>query len=323
MRYGCLEAKQFDERYSIEIIDGHSHFGKDGFWPNDGYYKEYLEKCSKIGVKEVFGMSVPCPVIYDNEGNKTYLSYYVMNRNSIEHYVLKEQKGKQILIPNLIGINPYKEANDLMYNLSLKANNIKFNYVPLIHPKYYSYDDFEDNIKKGAKMFKIHGIACGVIPNKIEEEFFRLLEYFKIPIIIHTDYSKEENILSYNNAMNWLKVLSKYNIKVYLAHAVRLSNEAIDIVNKDDRYVVGLGPDMLLSIPGQNEQNPINYLDFCFSNFNINKLIFDIDYPWNTKNPNDFSFDWDSIDRIETKVSLDEKEKILSKNIKRFIKERK
>ena len=75
---------------------------------------------------------------------------------------------------------------------------------------------------------------------------------------------------------------------------------------------------MLLNIPGQNELNPINYLDFCFSKFSIDKLIFDIDYPWNIKNLNDFRYDWNSIDRIEEKIGFYEKEKVLSKNIKKL-----
>ena len=314
--------KNYEERKKIHIIDAHSHFGKDNFWPNNGDYKKYI-KYNNFNIKEVFAMSVPCPVIFEKDGTKKILCYHKEEGKEIKHYHIKEKDGKLIYIPNLLGVNPYKEANDYIYNLCKSESQIKFNYVPLIHPYYYSYDDFMLHIKRGAKMFKIHGVACGVIPNRISENFFKMLEYLKIPIIIHTDFSKEQNLLFYNNAVNWIECLKKYNICVYFAHSVRLSESSIDFINKDDRYVVGIGPDMLLNNNGMNEHDVKDYLKYCFLRFDIDKLVFDFDYPWNIKNINNYCCDWGTIDRIEMlDLSFEEKNKILSKNIKRFLEER-
>lgn len=314
--------KHYDEREKIYMIDGHSHFGKDNFWPNYGDYSEYI-KFNYYNIKEVFAMSVPCPVLFKDDGTKTILSYYETEGKEIKHYQVKEKDGKSIYIPNLLGVNPYKEANDYIYNLCKYRDEIKFNYVPLIHPYYYSYDDFVEHIKRGAKMFKIHGIACGVIPKKINQEFFAMLEHFKIPIIIHTDFSREENILSYNSATNWLNALKGYDINVYFAHGVRLSESSIDIINQDNRYVVGIGPDMMLNIDEMNEHKVKDYLEYCFFRFDIDKLIFDYDYPWNIRDVNDYSYDWHTITRMEMlDLSFEEKNKVLSKNIKKFIGER-
>lgn len=316
-------SKKCDEAERIYIIDSHSHFGKDNFWLNYGDSQEYINS-TQCYVNEVFAMSVPCPVIIGKDGSKTILSYYETVDNDIKHYKVEEKcNGSKKYIPNLLGINPYKEANDYIYNLSKQNNVIKFSYIPIIHPYYYSFDDLLEHIKRGAKMFKIHGVACGVIPQKIDINFFEILEYLGVPIIIHTDFSREENILFYNSTLNWLECLKEYNIKCYFAHAARLSEKCIDIINTDDRYVVGIGPDKMLSIDGYTEQKNNNYLEYCFNRFDIDKLIFDIDYPWNTKDIENYEYDWDTINRIDKlDLSFDEKNKVLSKNIRKFIKGR-
>ena len=248
--------KNYLKKEKMYVIDAHSHFGKDNFWPNYGDYKEYISLNDYV--KELFAMSVPCPVICSENNTRTMLSYYKLCGNDLEHYRVCEKNGQRIYTLNEFGENPYKEANDYIYNLSKQTNKIKINYVPIIHPYFYSFDDFITHIKRGAKMFKIHGVACGVIPKKINKEFFQILEQLKIPIILHTDFSQDENILFYNRTQNWLEVLQNYDIKVYFAHAVRLSKLCIDIINKDDRYITGIGPDMMLNT---NEYNEINVED--------------------------------------------------------------
>lgn len=311
---------EFNKNNKIYVIDSHSHFGNDNFWPNKGDAKEYIRNnCNNV--REVFAMSVPCPVILNEDGSKTILSYYRIEGGRINHYKVCEKDGEKKYSANLLGENPYKIANDYIYNMCKQYDKIKFNYVPIIHPYYYSYEDLINHVKRGAKIFKIHGVACGVIPQKINNEFFEILECLNIPILIHTDFSKEENILFYNSASNWLDCLKKYYIKTYFAHVARLSEKVIDIINDDTRYVVGLGPDKLLSLNDYNEHNTKNFLEYCFNRFKIDKLIFDLDYPWNIKCGNDYDFDWDSIKRInKSGLSFEEKNKILSKNINRFLK---
>ena len=183
--------------------------------------------------------------------------------------------------------------------------------------KFFSINS--EHKKRGAKVFKIHGIACGVNPKDIDEEFFRLLEKHNIKILVHTDYSKEDNILSQNSAMNWLDVLQKYKIRTYLAHAVRLDDKAIDIVNNDYRYIVGLGPDQLLGKNGQNYVDTDCFLDYCFSKFDENKIVFDIDYPWNLQDKEDYNLEWNSVDRVKEILGEEQSQKVLKRNMINFL----
>lgn len=303
----------------LKIVDCHSHFGIDNFWPNHGTINEYIENTQPLGINEVFAMSVACPVI-NGKNFKKILSLHRLENNEIKHYYVESIDEKTLVVPNAQGVNPYKLANDYIYNLSKSNCKLKINYVPLIHPYYYSIDDMLEHIKRGAKMFKIHGIACGVIPELISEDFFKLLEHCGVALLIHTDYSEEENLLSCNSAQRWLNKLSKYNIKVYFAHGARLDREVASTINSDDRYIVGLGPDKLLSHPGQNKIISDNFAECCFNLFNINKIVFDIDYPWNIRNVDDYSYDWDSVNRIISLLNKGEQEKVLTKNIKKFLK---
>lgn len=302
-----------------EIIDCHSHIGRDMYWKNLGSLDEYQRETQKKGVTESFIMSVPSPIYIEGNKKITLLKYKHYGQE-IKYFKLEEdlktKEIKKISVRN--NCNPYKRANDELYNAC--KNDLSLNYVPLIHPLFYSIDDFCEHIKRGARIFKIHGIACGVTPSMISEEFFKIIEYLKVFLLIHTDYSDVENICHYNDANHWLNVLSKYDIKVYFAHAVRLIQRAIDEVNCDDRYIIGLGPDKIIN----DASTPMaikngNYLEYCLNVFDINKIVFDIDYPWNIVGGNDYSLDWYSVDRVKKILSENEQEKVFCKNIKNFI----
>lgn len=326
MPYGSLACKEMAERYDsllkeykdTEIIDAHSHFGKDGFWPKEGDVKEYLKRVREQKIGATFAMPVPCPVL-EKDGKRIILSYYKKEGKALNHYRVEEDKNTIIRIPNLIGVNPYQEANDAIYQMTKERKDHHFDYVPLIHPKYYSEEDIKKQIERGAKVFKLHGVACGITPEEIDPEFFHLLEKYHVKLILHTDYHKEDNLLSRNSAKRWLDVLQNYEIKVYLAHAVRLDKDSIHTVNKDYRYIVGLGPDQLLGIKGQNNVDPTDYLAYCFDQFDENKIVFDIDYPWNLRSLEDLRFDWDSSRRVMEKLPKDAQQKVLKKNIISFI----
>lgn len=300
-----------------KIIDGHSHIGIDEYWKNEGILDEYIKNLRKLGINETFLMSVPCPVIKKSDGTNIILSSNELINNEIKHFRIIEKDGKKDYLLVRKNQNPYKEANEIIYNACKGTGDIKINYVPIIHPYYYSIEDLVEQKKKGAKMFKIHGIAAGVIPEKIGTDFFEAIEKLEVPLIIHTDYSEKDDFFSSNNAMHWLKVLEPYNIKVYFAHAARLIDDAIDIINNDNRFLVGLGPTMLLSTEEYKTQNVENYIDYCFDHFDINKVVFDIDYPWNIISKNNFSLDWSSLDLIRNKTK--EQDKVLSKNLINFL----
>ena len=332
MPYGSLVAKltaeRLEELYTkyrgIEAIDAHSHFGTDGFWVEEGDVDYYVEKAKEHGIGAALAMPVPCPTF--KEGNtEEILSYYEPVGNKLEYFHVEKRPETEIWIPHLQGVNPYKKANDLIYKMAQERKDFLFEYVPLLHPKYYSEEDIAENVKRGAKIFKIHGIASGVNPKEIDPEFFQLLEKYKAKLIIHTDYSQNDDLASQNSAMNWIRVLDKYHIRAYFAHAARLDPEAIDIINHDYRYIVGLGPDRYLENCGCNYQRPDDLLETIFTSFDPNKVVFDMDYPWNIRGINkeakniDLGMDWKTIDRIDKHLNPEEKEKVLKRNIINFM----
>lgn len=332
MPYGSFAAKvaveELDKLYNrfndMKAIDAHSHFGHDNFWVNEADLDFYIKKAKEKGIGACLAMSVPCPVFH--EGNiDEILSYYEQEGSEIKHYHVEKRPDKEIWIPHLLGINPYKKANDFIYKMTQEEKEFDLEYVPLLHPKYYSEEDIVQNINRGARIFKIHGIACGIDPKDIDDEFFKLLERYHVKLIIHTDFSYKDDLAKKNNAMNWLQVLKKYNIRAFLTHAARLDQEAIDFINDDYRYIVGLGPDMYLSNCGLNYRRPDDLLEDIFTSFDLNKVVFDLDYPWNIYGINrearniNLSLDWGTIDRLEKYLTEDEKKKVLKKNIINFM----
>ena len=62
-----------------------------------------------------------------------------------------------------------------------------------------------------------------------------------------------------------------------------------------------------------------DYLETLFDLFDINKICFDIDYPWNTISYENQELDWNSLKRInQLPLTTQEKEKVLSKNSQKF-----
>ena len=207
MPYGSLAAKlaaeRLEELYTkfrgIDAIDAHSHFGKDYYWIKEGNVDFYVENAKKHGIGAALAMSVPCPS-YRDENGEEILSYHERIGNKLEHFHVDKKPTKEIWIPHLQGTNPYKKANDLIYQMTQERKDFLFEYVPLLHPKYYSEEDIAENAKRGAKIFKIHGVASGIDPKEINPEFFQLLEKYQAKLIIHTDFSKDE-VVSQNSAM--------------------------------------------------------------------------------------------------------------------------
>ena len=332
MPYGSLAAKNLADRYDelhkrfkdVEAIDAHSHFGIDKFWVHDGDVDFYVEKAKQNGVGAALAMSVPCPVIKEGD-REEILSYYEEENGKIKHYHVEKRPDKEIWIPHLQGENPYKKANDAIYKMTQERKDFIFEYVPLLHPKYFSEEDIAENVKRGAKIFKIHGIAAGVNPKEIDPAFFKLLEKYGAKLIIHTDFSHKDDLASQNNAMNWLEALQKYHIRAYFAHAARLQPDAIDIINQDYRYIVGLGPDRYLGNIRMNYQNPDDMLGTILDTFYTDKVVFDLDYPWNIRGINreckniDLGMDWKTIQRLDKYLSPEEKQKVLKKNIINFM----
>ena len=100
-----------------------------------------------------------------------------------------------------------------------------------------------------------------------------------------------------------------------------MSIESANIINNNPNYVIGLGPDSILSKTNDRMYTNTDYLETVFSLFDIDKICFDIDYPWNTISYDNQELDWNSLTRInQLNLSNKDKEKVLSKNAKMFFK---
>lgn len=282
-----------------KIIDAHSHFGIDAFFPVKGNPKTYIQQAEKIGITDVLAMPVPCPKIVQGEKTIILSQNVYKDNNEIEQYRIEILDGKSNKIAHKEGSNPYEEMNTILFNSLKKQNSINFHYVPLVHPYYYSYENLMLQKMRGAKAIKLHGIAGGFEPKKINNDFFKIIESLQIPLILHTDYNPDCYIQMANTPEKWLNTLRPYDIKAMFTHAVRLQQEAIDIINEDSRYITGLGPELLLQSDKQNlTQEVKNFYQYCFNNFKPEKIVFDIDYPWNIHSLKDISLDWKFMDRI-------------------------
>lgn len=303
------------------IIDSHSHFGRDAFFPVQGKPSIYIQNAKKIGITDVIAMPVPCPKVIDDKKECILLQNIYKSDNIIEHYKVEIFNGKSQMIPHTKGTNPYRIINADLYDFVRRQNELKFYYVPLMHPYFYSIEDMVYQKNIGAKAFKIHGVAGGFEPNKIDVEFFRVMELLNIPLIIHVDNNPKCYIQQANSPEKWLNVLKNYNIKAMFTHAMRLQQESIDVINNDSRYITGLGPELLL----QSDENRLlvktdDYYKECFKRFRFDKMVFDVDYPWNIHSFKDITLDWAFLDRINSNlIDKDKLDKFFNANISNFL----
>ena len=86
-----------------ELIDCHSHIGRDMYWPNVGTIEEYSKNASQNGITESYVMPIPCP-IYIDDNKKIILLKYKHYGEEIRYFSLVEDlKTVEIVILNLIG----------------------------------------------------------------------------------------------------------------------------------------------------------------------------------------------------------------------------
>ncbi len=310
------------------IIDAHSHIGKDNAWDIEGNLNEYIKKSREIGVKESLLMPVPMPII--SIGNME-ITPIMLGKYGDEHFIVegvKDQKGFRAVPVNE---NPYKYANEILYQKISKQKdaNIRLHFVPLTHPLFDTNEYLEELINNYKPVaIKLHGYSSIISPYEINNEFWEMINQYDIPLIIHTDCDTSNAVPSIdtyyrneNSPINWIRILEKYSIRAYLTHGVRLCKESFKIVNESPNFVVGLGPDALLSKSLDRMYSKEPYFETLFSNINIDKICFDIDYPWNVLSYDNCELEWSSLDRIESlQLNENELEKVLSKNSKNFFK---
>lgn len=294
------------------IIDGHSHFGID-YYAGNIDIKKYLEYASKLGVDVALLMPPPSPAHYNNS-----------KINKILKVIYKEDF---IYVPNknpFINMNYY--YNDLIKKFQ-NETNIKLVFIPYVQPMLDEYELLKKLIIDFAPPFiKINGIQSGVIPDRIDSKFIKLIKEYDIPLIIHTQYQKEYNdpfignniIKEINKPLNWALFLKDNHVKGILNHGCGLDDKTIDIVNNNDNIYVALGPDLAISCnnnrikPVLDSDDKLDYLKRLKLLINYKKIIFDIDYNWNIT---DINCNINEVERIKTVFNDEESESILGNNI--------
>ena len=312
------------------IIDAHSHIGVDAFYPFSGDINEYVKKADKMGITDSLIMSVPSPVL--NIGNRyinQLLWKYQEGSNQFKYQFLNI--SDYISNPSL-QIHPYALSN-FITQLTLNECNtdINLHFIPLVHPTLDSEEYLIKLLEQKPIALKIHGIASGIIPEQISNEFWKIIQKYNVPIIVHTDFDDTGNtspifiLRNGNTAIRWINVFEHFNIRAFLTHGVRLCKESIKRVNNSNLFVVGIGPDSLISIEPNRLMRNTNYLETLFENLSIDKLCLDLDYPWNVNKPisvlNNPSTDLDFniINRIEAlKISPIDLDKVLYFNAAKF-----
>lgn len=302
------------------IIDCHSHFGEDVFYPLDGDMQEYIKQTKNLGITDCFAMSVACPKLENKETIVKPVIFKLNKENQIIGHVCETESNNVVCErPLNEGEDPYYESNMNLLHQIRKEGDIHFHFVPLLHPFFYSEKNMIKYISQGAVVFKIHGFSSGVHPKDIKLGFFRILEKLNVPIIVHIDASNNYGFAGNNAPMNWINSIKDFNIKVFFAHAGRLNSEFIKVVNNDSRYIVGMAPDALISSDKKRLDVDVdNYIKKFFDSYNENKVVFDIDYPWNVNNWESKDLDWGFLDRIKNICQERNLEKYLKSNAEEF-----
>ena len=306
------------------IIDGHSHIGIDWTWELQGKLAEYLKYAKALDITDSFLMPTPMPVLRLGKCEVVPVTLGDYGTKKIILQGIQDSKG---LRGTLINQNPYTYANMILYQQIASCNtDIRLHFVPLVHPIFDTINYLELLILCFKPIaLKVHGYSCIMSPQNISYDFWKLVQYYKIPLIIHTDCdtSSEKTLDSFyrneNSPFAWIQLLLQYNIRAYLTHGIRLCPDSCRIVNESNNFIVGLGPDKLLSTTKDRLYSNDSYLDTLFSMVDSDKICFDLDYPWNTQSYDNLEYDWNSLNRLKALGLTDSQlQNVLYKNISNF-----
>ncbi|MBQ7139923.1 MAG: hypothetical protein IJO32_00290 [Bacilli bacterium] len=310
------------------IIDTHSHIGND-FYCGNIKIQDYIQFCKKNKIDIGFLMPTPWPQYKDNNQYVTSLIWEHDNYIKKNYYSLIN--GNKVSIES----NPYKNVN---YNCFDEINknhcsDIQLYFVPLIHGVLDNANYLEKMLGElNPKAVKMHGFGSGFSPTEIKSDIVEILKYYDIPIILHTsvynyDYGYGADTKYWRNECHpykWIEFLLKNNLKGVLNHGACLHNETIDLVNKSEKIMVALGPDLDISkdffkvdIPKETYLK-IEYLKYLKQKLVSTKILFDIDYNWNVDENN--NIDNNSIQRVSETWSENELDNILYNNALEFFK---
>lgn len=309
------------------IIDGHSHIGID-YYNGCATFNEYSDFCKRIGISKSIIMPMPWPCFCD-DGLCCALLWEHDGKYNRNYYKIDNNKGTK----ENVTANPYERINNFIYNkYAFMHKNLDVYFAPLLHGVLDTPEQLEKQlIKNRVVAVKIHGFASGFTVEDMNPELIEVLQYFQLPIIIHTSIYNYNYGYGYetkywrnlDHPLRWANFLIDNNLNGVLNHGACLNEETIKMVNKYDNLKIGIGPDLDINndyfkvdIPKERYEK-ISYLKELKKKVSADKLVFDIDYNWNV-NPNCKNIDCDAVNRIKSVWSEADQDKILSSNAKSF-----
>lgn len=311
------------------IIDAHSHIGRD-FYFGESKIEDYDKFCIKNNIDVGFLMPMPWPVYSKNGVDICSLLWEHENYEKINYYkfYLKGNKKDTIIY------NPYEEINKLYYEKLQKYNSkTKVKFVPLVHGKLDNPYYLENMIRETKPVaIKFHSFSGGFFADDVKRDIIDVIKFYNIPIIIHTSVYKYNDGYGVDtkyfrnkcSPKNWYEFLKANGLKGVLNHGACLDEEVIKQVNSNKNIMVGIGPDYDIArdpykvLAAKELHLNVGYLNLLKRMIDPEKLLFDVDYNWNSGNNNEL--DNDSIKRIRKTWNYLDSENILGKNAKAFYK---
>ncbi len=313
------------------IIDAHSHIGKDYYFGESSLF-DYDNFCLLNNINIGLLMPMPWPVLKDKNNSTCALIWEHTNYEKIHYYKQVNHLGK--ILKEKILCNPYEKVNKYYFDLISKSNTkTKIYFVPMIHGV---LDDpyYVDNLIKETKpkAIKFHGFSGGFFKEDVKPELIEIFKFYNVPIILHTSvynyddgYGLETKFWRNKCCPNsWVRFLIDNNLRGTLNHGACLDKEVIKIVNNSENIMIGLGPDLDISLDPykvcvpKNKYFSLGYLNILKKLVSADKLLFDLDYNWNVDCCG--NIDYNSLDRIRNTWTYSDCEKILSQNAKQFYK---
>ncbi len=275
------------------IYDAHSHIGTDLFFKREGALKDYFSLSQILKIKKANIMSTPSPKYFEDD--KLIEALFWEENNKKINYFKKIYEGDEVKIVEN-PVNPYKQANKKLKEQihNEKNQDVNLEYVPLVHPKLDTLDHLEEILINNPVAIKIHGIAAGIIPTEISNNFLKTIAKYDVPVIVHTDnYNKSiTNPLAYfrknNNAYDWCNAFRKNNVKGYITHGAYLCEKTFELINESNQFLLGIGPVKLMNLEKEHfikgtREDSDNYLQTIFDEVDMDKIALDLDFPWNVE----------------------------------------
>lgn len=323
------------ENGSPDIIDMQVNVGKTAFGP-DCDFETYLREASRIGITRAILFPTPTQIRDIPGGTETNCLWRTNTPEQDRYYIERSVGGKTEHIER--PTNPYKEFNletlRFVREFNAAQNGMRLYMAAKVHP-YLDDDSALDGVlQEEVVSLKIHGIATHSDPSSFPNKFNERLQHHDLPVVVHTDWLRGEELPSgtphqlalaelykKNNPLSYIQWAIENKLRVCINHGARLHAESIHIVNNEPDLSLGYGPDCHLDARQDHLAMPTDdYTASLFSMARADRVIFSTDYRWNVGTARTWDeLRWDSIERIRRVLSdPNDRSNVLAKNAIEF-----